>query len=295
MIHYLAWWRRGNIFRAGVPLHAPLASQEMFTDASTSGWGAHLGVLRAQGSWNQQEAVLHINLLEMKAVLNACKAFSRELSNSVTQVHIDNMSVVAYLKKEGGTHSWPLTKATRKVLEWCDSHRAVLLPVHISGYRNIHADSLSRAGQVQAGEWSMTRTEFDKICQTLGRPRIDLMATAENTRTAQFISPVPHQEAMGVDAFAVRWPAGQLLYAFPPPVLVPRVLQRFQSLPGIQLILVASMSPMRAFHPDLLNLARAAPVPVCREPGTLWQQIPGVDAIQWHQCPHLFQLGAWLL
>ena len=228
-------------------------------------------------------------------MLNACKPFSRELSNSVTQVHIDNMSVVSYLKKEGGTHSWPLTKATRKVLEWCDSHRVVLLPVHISGYRNIHADSLSRAGQVQAGEWSMTRTEFDKICQTLGRPRIDLMATAENTRTAQFISPVPHQEAMGVDAFAVKWPTSQLLYAFPPPVLVPRVLQRFQSLPGIQLILVASMSPMRAFHPDLLNLARAAPVPVCREPGTLWQQIPGVDAIQWHQCPHLFQLGAWLL
>ena len=41
--------------------------------------------------------------------LNACKVFSQALSFSVTQVHIDNTSVVAYLGKGGArtSGSWP--------------------------------------------------------------------------------------------------------------------------------------------------------------------------------------------
>ena len=78
--------------------------------------------------------------------LNACKVFSQALSFSVTQVHIDNTSVVAYLGKEGGTHFWQLAKMARQMLDWCDFHRVVLQPVHIAGYRNIHTGPHSRGG-----------------------------------------------------------------------------------------------------------------------------------------------------
>ena len=39
------------------------------TDASSTGWGAVLGNKRTRGVWNLHEQQLHINLLELKAIL----------------------------------------------------------------------------------------------------------------------------------------------------------------------------------------------------------------------------------
>ena len=108
VIRNLAWWRRERNYTAGIPLHPPIATLEMLTDASTSGWGATLGNLQARGTWSAQEKTLHINILEMRAVLCACKAFRHQLTGSVTRTYIDNATTVTYLRKEGGTHSLAL-------------------------------------------------------------------------------------------------------------------------------------------------------------------------------------------
>ena len=49
----------------------------IFTDASNAGWGAHLDNDSTGGVWSPTEKHLHINLLEMKAVLLALRFFKQ--------------------------------------------------------------------------------------------------------------------------------------------------------------------------------------------------------------------------
>ena len=128
-----------------------------------------------------------------------------------------------------------------------------------------------------------------------GQPIMDLMATSENRVVPQFISPVPHPQAAGVDTFEVDWPASGLLYAFPPASIMLKFLQLVRNRRPKQLILLASMSPMRAYHADLLAMTRFEPLPVARVPGSLWQRLPREDSPRFHRNPELFTLGAWLL
>nr|XP_025040076.1 uncharacterized protein LOC112545658 [Pelodiscus sinensis] len=58
-------WTNHNNMLSGVPFHAPQPSQEITTDASLIGWGAHMGTKTVQGRWSTTEMMLHINLLEL--------------------------------------------------------------------------------------------------------------------------------------------------------------------------------------------------------------------------------------
>ena len=53
----------------------------LFTDASNEGWGCQLGDLHASGLWSKTERRLHINLLELKAVLLSLKHFRDQCSH----------------------------------------------------------------------------------------------------------------------------------------------------------------------------------------------------------------------
>ena len=54
----------------------------------------------ARGSWSFPESKLHINYLELKAVLTL-KEFQDLCSNKVVLIATDNTTVVAYINKEG--------------------------------------------------------------------------------------------------------------------------------------------------------------------------------------------------
>ena len=58
----------------GVSLHQPTPSFSLETDASGEGWRAHLQGIFSSGIWSQQESSLHINQLELRAVLKALQA-----------------------------------------------------------------------------------------------------------------------------------------------------------------------------------------------------------------------------
>lgn len=58
----LNWWLTPSLVYAGLPFHPPQPSVSLMTDASSLGWGAHLGSLRTQGLWSPQELTLHINV-----------------------------------------------------------------------------------------------------------------------------------------------------------------------------------------------------------------------------------------
>ena len=70
---HLDWWLdEANVLK-GQPLHPLQHAVQLFTDASNEGWGAHLGDFTARGVWSPLEGRLHINFLEMKAVLLALR------------------------------------------------------------------------------------------------------------------------------------------------------------------------------------------------------------------------------
>ena len=71
----LSCWTHIPNLRVGKPLSQPSPSRTIFTDASLEGWGGHMGSLMASDLWNHEEAQMHINALELKAVINTITEF----------------------------------------------------------------------------------------------------------------------------------------------------------------------------------------------------------------------------
>jgi hypothetical protein len=59
----------------------------------------------------------------------------------------------------------------------------------------------------------------------MGTPNIDLFATCANSQLPVFCSPYPDPLAWTCDALSVSW-EGMFAYAFPPPILIPKVLMK---------------------------------------------------------------------
>ena len=92
--HHLGWWLDRDRFIRGVVLKQSPPMHTVFTDASCSGWGAHLEPegLMCHGVWQQDQSQLHINILEMKVILLALKEFQHILSNSSVMIATDSSS-----------------------------------------------------------------------------------------------------------------------------------------------------------------------------------------------------------
>ena len=84
---------------AGSSLATRETEVTLFTDASSSGWGAQFGSYSTQGLWSASQRSCHINVLEMQAVM---KAFLPHLRSPVVRLMYDNAVTVAYIKKKGG-------------------------------------------------------------------------------------------------------------------------------------------------------------------------------------------------
>ena len=70
----LSWWMVWDHLFKGVRFGTPAPDLHLYSDASRSGWGAHLHQV-VSGVWSEQEKLLHINLLEMKALFLALQSF----------------------------------------------------------------------------------------------------------------------------------------------------------------------------------------------------------------------------
>ena len=218
---HLLWWTKETNVLTGQPLHPLSHAVQIFTDASKEGWGAHLGDFTARGIWSVPESHLHINFLELKAVLLALKRFQHLVQGKVVLVATDNTTIVAYINKEGGMRSGSLCALLWRLLCWCNLRQVVLKARHIPGRLNVIADKLSRHGQVIQTEWSLHPEVFNLLVQTWHRPQVDMFATKYNCKLAQYVSPVPDPSAWAVDALTVSW-ENLDMYAFPPVLGKPR-------------------------------------------------------------------------
>ena len=223
----LSWWMVRDHLLVGVRFGTPAPDLHLYSDASSSGWGAHLLDQNVSGMWSAQEKLLHINLLEMKALFLALQAFQEDVAGHHVTAMCDNSTVVAYVNKQGGTVSRPLCLLTSRLLRWTESFDVHLEARYLPGESNVLADVLSRRGQVVGTEWSLHPQVARALLRAWGNPSIDLFATCLNAKLPLYCSLVPDPQAVFEDAFRHPWDDLDL-YAFPPFALVSRVIARVQ-------------------------------------------------------------------
>ena len=107
----------------------------------------------AQGTWSR-ESLLHINVLEMEAVVRAIKHWATDIRGSRVTVLSDSSATVAYVNREGGTRSATLLDKTCELLTLCEVLQVKLRASHLAGKDNTVANALSR-GTFRDAEWSI--------------------------------------------------------------------------------------------------------------------------------------------
>ena len=170
------------------PIHPHVHNTLVFTDASKKGWGAHLNDLVLSGLWPNKEFQLHINVLELKAVLLALKGLQEHLQGEKVLICSDNSTVVSYLSKEGGTHSIEMCALIWRILAFTNSRRIQIRARHVPGCLNVTADSLSRRDKVIQTEWSLHQQILNQICKVWHTAMVDLFATHLNHKLPIYVS-----------------------------------------------------------------------------------------------------------
>ena len=134
---HLDWWQNPANVMEGSDLHPKDHSIQLFTDASNEGWGAHLEQSSTQGLWSPQEKGLHINVLELKAVFLALRHFKDQCQDQTVLVATDNSTVVAYINKQGGTHSAEMCALLWRLMTWCPHYHITLKARHIPAHSRV--------------------------------------------------------------------------------------------------------------------------------------------------------------
>lgn len=188
-------------------------SLEIFSDASTTGWGAACGRETASGAWTELERAKHINYLEIRAAFLALKVFAKDLSDCQILLRIDNTTAISYINRMGGVQFPHLTQVTRDLWQWCELRRIIVFAYYISLAENSIADAESRRIHPDVDEWELASFAFNKIVNELGTPKIDIFATRLNKKCSKYISWNRDPDAFATNAFTVSW--SQFFLCFP--------------------------------------------------------------------------------
>ena len=263
----LRWVAARSVVDCGAPMW-PLRLEdcdaEVATDASDIGWGIYWDGSLHQDTWGAA-APLHINVKEIMVLriflqhfLPSDRLVRRLLWRS------DNTTAMAYVRREGGTRSLPLLAESREILLLASSLSLRILPVFLPSEENLLADAASRFQQLP--DWHLHPAAFKMLTDRWGLPDIDLFATSASTHLPTFFAWGDDSCALALDALAQPWEF-RLAYAFPPPPLLPRTIEKIRRSSGT-FLLITPHWPTQKWVPMLLDLPV---IDVCRLP--TWEQL----------------------
>ncbi len=106
-------WSDPSFLRAGVPLEQVSRHTVVFTDASSTGWGATYNGHAVSGVWTGPQLHWHINCLELLAVRLALSRLRGRLQRKDVLVRTDNTATVAYINRQGGLRSRRMSQLAR--------------------------------------------------------------------------------------------------------------------------------------------------------------------------------------
>ena len=287
----LSWWMVRDHLLTGVRFGTPALDLHLYSDASCSGWGRSPSrSTRVWGCGPDQEKLMHINLLELKALFLGLQAFREDVIGHHVTAMCDNSTVVAYVNKQGGTVSRALCLLTSCLLRWTESFDVHIDARYLPGQNTVLADVLSRRGQVVGTEWSLHPQVARSLLRAWGNPSIDLFAMCLNAKLTLYCSLVPDPQAIFEDAFRHPWDDLDL-YAFPPFPLIGRVIAHVRESSRVAMTLVAPLWPEEEWFADLLLLLTQPPLTLPWWDSLLRQ--PHCNLF--HQGIHALNLHAWRL
>ncbi|KPJ15537.1 hypothetical protein RR48_09466 [Papilio machaon] len=226
-------------------------SIEIFSDASTTGWGAACGNQTASGRWSKKECTLHINQLELLAAFFALKIFAKNCHDCQILLRVDNTTAISYINRMGGIQYPHLTKVTKDLWQWCESRKIFVVASYIKSSDNVTADIESRRSHPDI-EWEISLDGYQKLIKTFGNPNIDLFASRINKKCDLYVSWNRDPDAYAYDAFTIKW-AGFFFYAFPPVAIILKALRKIIS-EKAEGIMVVPDWPTQPWYPVFMNL-----------------------------------------
>ena len=267
----IQWWIF-NIKHSSKPVLVPDFTYSIFTDSSQSGWGGTMGSHSTGGLWTSEERQLHINCLELKAVLLVLQSFCKNMRDVHLRIRSDNSVTVICINKQGSMKT-PLNNITRDIWLFAIERGIWLSSEHIKGKDNTQADGESRANPDT--EWKLKRTVFQAITDKFGVPTIDLFASRVNCQVPRYFSWRADPTSAGVDSFLQHWTGG-FNYIFPPFSVIGQVLQKLQN-ETAEAILVLPAWSTACWFSQVLHMCITCPLllPVTDDLLTL----PGTDRV----------------
>lgn len=239
---------------------------EIFSDASLTGWGAHLGGTKAGGNWSREESTYHINWLELKACWLALKSFASNSRNINIAVRLDNTCAMHYVNNMGGVIE-SLDHLAKEIWLWCRERNLFITASYIPGSENVIADFASRNINVNT-EWSLNGDIFHDINAHFGPLKCDLFASRLNHKLNKYVSWRPDPNSVFVDAFSQSWNTLGLCYAFPPFNLIGKVLNKVFN-ERLELVIVLPNWPTQHWFPSVLECLVDEPILLPCKPDTV--------------------------
>ena len=106
--------------------------------------GCELSGTEDRDHWSLEEQELHINALELKAVLLAIQTFTKGIEHQHILMRTDNVKAKTYINYVGGTHSPILNSIASAIWKWCLDRHLYLTAEYLPGVENLVADKESR-------------------------------------------------------------------------------------------------------------------------------------------------------
>lgn len=220
------WWLN-HIDHSSNPLVCGNYDLEIFSDASSTGWGAYCNTKKCFGHWTPSEKSLHINELELKAAFLALKCFAKHKCNINILLRLDNVTAICCINKMGSVQFNHFDVIAREIWQWCETRKITVFAGYINTKDNVEADQSSRK-KFQDTEWEINNAVYDKITSIFGIPEIDLFASRCNAKCSNYVTWTHDPDALARDAFTISWKK-QFFYAFPPFSMITKVMQKIIS------------------------------------------------------------------
>lgn len=210
-------------------------------DAGANGWGGHVSVGGhqhfAHGAWAPDEVHGRRSSTwrELQGLYRLLCSVGHLLRGHRVIARGDAQNVFWILDR-GGSRLEHLQEICLNILWLCHNLQIDLTPDWVPRAQNELADYLSKL--VDYDDFGLQPAAFAHLLQQLGPFDIDCFASEHNALLPAFFSELWTPRARAANAFAQPW-SGLRCYCFPPPKLVPRVLQHaFESRADIVLVVL---------------------------------------------------------
>ena len=227
------------------------------TDSSKLGWGAVTENSRTRGSWSLEDQKLHINVLEMKAVLFGLQSLCDNIKSSHIKIKTDSYTGVCYINSKGGSKSVGCNSMAMEIWKWAILRNNFISAVHLPGKLNYLADCESRK-QDNNTEWTLEEKTYKMIINLFTVPTIDLFASYLNHKVDRYVSWLPDPKAVATNTFHNNF-SNEIFYAFPPFSILTKFLQKVE-MEKMEGILIAPEWSTQPFFPMIHRLLIQIPV-----------------------------------